>query len=118
MPDPHPICRQMRALRRAAGLSLADMQDHFAVNPIVVGAYERGDRIPPLPKADALLRNFGYRLSIEPIGPSAVRQPSDMIEDLRAIADQLERHYDRLTAVHSRPDSEEESAADPAAATA
>ncbi len=80
----------LRELRLAARLSLAQFEDRFDIPAVVVGAYERGDRIPPLHKLEAILACYGYRLLAVPKDGSAVRLPIDMIADLRAIADQLE----------------------------
>lgn len=88
-PDPHPLCALIRELRAATRLSLAQFEERFGISAVVVGAYERGDRIPPVPKLEAILNCFGYRLAAVPAGTDAVRLPGDMVADLRAIADQL-----------------------------
>ena len=88
---PHPLCAMIRQLRNAQRLSLAQFEERFGYAAVVVGAYERGDRIPPLPKLDAILGCFGYRLTAEPIGEHAIRTPGDIVAELRHIADQLER---------------------------
>lgn len=90
MAKPHPLCAQLRELRLAAGLSLTEAQERYGFNAILVGSYERGDRVPPLPKIDALFRAYGYELVAAPMGSAAVRRSADMVEELRAIAHQLE----------------------------
>lgn len=86
---PHPLCVMLRELRQVAGLSLKQMAKH-GVAPVALGAYERGDRLPPIHKLDQLLGVFGYQLTAVPIGPDTVRVPEDIAMELRAIADQLE----------------------------
>ncbi len=86
----HPLCQQIRALRRAAGLTLTAFEDRSDIPAVVCGAYERGDRQPPLNKLDAIFDFFGYRLVAIPKDADATRIPSDMVAELRAIADQLE----------------------------
>lgn len=88
--EPHEICVLLRQLRQAARLSLKQMEDRYGVSSVVLGAYERGDREPPLRKIDAMLRIYGYRLQAVPIDASATRMPADMVTTLRGIADQLE----------------------------
>lgn len=87
----HPVVKQMRDLRIAARISLAEAEDVVGVPAIVMGSYERGDRQPPLPKIDAILKGYGYRLAAVPVDFDAVRLPSDMAAELRAIADQIEK---------------------------
>ena len=86
----HPLCQQIRALRRAAGLSLAAFEERSSVPAVVVGAYERGDRTPPLNKLETIFDFFGYHLVAIPKDSDATRVSTDMVADLRAIADQLE----------------------------
>jgi transcriptional regulator with XRE-family HTH domain len=86
----HPICAMLRQLRVAAGLSLTEFESRYEIPAVVVGAYERGDRTPPLHKLDTILGAYGYRLQAVPTGAAAVRLPEDIIGALRAIADQLE----------------------------
>ncbi len=88
--EPHPLCAMIRNLRRAAGMSLTAFENQTGIPAVVVGAYERGDRVPPLPKLEAILGAFGYRITAVPEGSAAVRLSGDMVSDLRAIADQLE----------------------------
>lgn len=88
--DLHPVVQKLRDLRRASGLSLATIERDHNIRSVVVGAYERGDREPPLKKIDAMLSIYGYRLSIEPIeGIPVVRSHAEMAEQLRRFADQL-----------------------------
>lgn len=96
----HPVCVKLRELRKAANLSLTELQDRHGINAVLVGSYERGDRVPPLPKLDKLLAAYGYQLSVEPIeGAAQVKLPGDIVAELRAIADQVERTHD-VPAVH------------------
>lgn len=90
MSTPHPVCRTLRELRRATGLSLSQVQDRMGINAIVLGSYERGDRTPPLSKIEEVLNAFGYTLRAVPQTASAVRIPGDMADELRLIADQLD----------------------------
>jgi len=85
----HPLCVKMRNLRRAAGISLQAFEAKTGIPGVVVGSYERGDRIPPLSKLEAIFAAFGYQLVAVPIGTAAVREAPDMVADLHAIADQL-----------------------------
>lgn len=89
-PAVHPLCAQIRNLRQAAGMSLSTFETRTGIPAVVVGAYERGDRTPPLSKLEIIYRYFGYQITAVPIGAGAVRMSGDMIADLRAIADQLE----------------------------
>ncbi len=86
--EPHPICRKLRELRRAAGLSLADMENKYNVSAVLIGSYERGDRNPPLQKLADLLDMFGHRIIAI---PHDARLPTDTITELRALLDRLER---------------------------
>ncbi len=89
-PEPHLLCKQVRDLRKAKRLSLAQFEEQSGIPAVVVGAYERGDRIPPLHKLDAIFAFFGYRLAAVPIDARATKLSTDMVAELRAIADQLE----------------------------
>ncbi len=90
VPIAHPLCALIRELRQTAGLSLAQFEERHGIPGVVVGAYERGDRIPPLHKLENILDCFGYKLIAVPAGSEAVRRPTDMVAELRAIANQLE----------------------------
>jgi transcriptional regulator with XRE-family HTH domain len=93
--DPHPICVMLRRLRTAAGLSLTKVQEEYGITAVVLGSYERGDRVPSLHRADAALRVYGYRLAAVPIDDEvAQRMPEDMVASLRTIANSLERALD------------------------
>lgn len=81
----------LRQLRRAAGLSLMDAEDRLGVSAVVLGSYERGDRNPPLYRIEQIFNAYGYTVAAVPINDTAVRLPVDMVLQLRAIADQLER---------------------------
>lgn len=86
----HPLCVKLRELRRAANLSLTQFEARTGIPAVVVGAYERGDRIPPLPKLEQILAYYGYRLDVVSADEAAVRPTTDVIGELRAIANQLE----------------------------
>ncbi len=63
---PHPICLLIRRLREARGESLAAFEARTGISAVVVGAYERGDRTPPVSKLDGVLRALGYELYARP----------------------------------------------------
>lgn len=94
-PPVHPLCALLRELRLEAGFTLLAFEEKYKIPAVVVGAYERGDREPPLRKLDAVLSAYGYQLWAVPTGPTAVRLPTDIVGDLRAIADQIETRYHR-----------------------
>lgn len=87
----HPVCKHMRDLRHAAGMSLHDASKVVGVPAIVLGSYERGDRQPPLAKVEQILNGYGYTLAAVAHDFDAVRLPSSMAVELRIIADQLDR---------------------------
>lgn len=86
---PHPLCRLVRDLRAAARMSLTQFESKFGIPAVVVAAYERGDRIPPLAKIDYILGCFGYKLIAVPVDQRTVRLPGDIAAELHTIADQL-----------------------------
>lgn len=88
----HPLCRLLRELRQASGMSLAKIEQKYEISGVVVGAYERGDRIPPINKLEQILNIYGYRLKAEPIGSAHVRPSTDIATELRAIADQIDEN--------------------------
>lgn len=87
---PHPLCGLLRELRQARRLSLTAFHNRTGIPAVVLGAYERGDRLPPLPKLDAILSFYGYELRAVPVGADAVQRTDDMVTQLRSIANQLE----------------------------
>ncbi len=87
---PHPLCVLLRRLRDASGKSLRQIEQKSGIPSVVLGAYERGDREPPLRKLDAALRTFGYAITAVPIDVDAVPLSEDIVAELRRIADQLE----------------------------
>jgi transcriptional regulator with XRE-family HTH domain len=101
----HPICKQIRDLRTAARLSLTEAEALTGISAVVLGSYERGDRIPPLTKIEKILGSYGYRLAAVPVDFDAVRLPSDMATELRAIATQIEKEKQRhdVPGVSQRP---------------
>lgn len=56
----------LRRLRQQAGLSQAQTEALHGIDAVVVGSYERGDRQPPIGRADAALRAFGWKLAAVP----------------------------------------------------
>lgn len=90
-PPPHPICRQMRDLRVAAGMSLVAAGRQFGFSPVALASYERGDRQPPLFKLEDILNKMGYTIVAVPKEYDAIRLTGSIIRELRMIADQLER---------------------------
>lgn len=90
--EPHPLCRLLRDLRRASGLSLATIENRYGIPAVVLGAYERGDREPPLRKLEVILAAYGHRLAAVPAAEDAVRLPADAAVILRQVANQLERN--------------------------
>ena len=99
----HAICKQFRELRQAAGWSLPEAEERLGISGVALGSYERGDRHPPLEKVEKILNAFGYTLQAVPIGFDAVRLPSNMAIELRAIADQLERSNESAVSRLSQP---------------
>jgi transcriptional regulator with XRE-family HTH domain len=87
----HPVCKQLKDLRLASGLSLAAASALSNVSSIVLGSYERGDRRPPLDKLEQIFNTYGYTRAAVPTHFKAVQLPGDMADTLRTIADQLER---------------------------
>ncbi len=106
----HPICALLRELRHKAGLSLTDVEakSHGLHKAVVVGSYERGDRMPPLASADALLGFYRHQLTVVPLGAETGQyvivhtdrrgvqrvydiQPDDDLGDVRERAATLER---------------------------
>lgn len=89
--EPHPVCKQLRAIRRSANLSLPEAEQKCGVPGIVLGSWERGDRNPPLHKLEDALNSYGYTLVAVPKDFDAVRLSSSIVNDLREIANQLEK---------------------------
>jgi transcriptional regulator with XRE-family HTH domain len=89
-PEVHPLCVLIRDLRKSAGWSLERAADYIGIPAVVLGSYERGDRMPPLPKLDDILYAFGYELHATPTHRAVVRLPTDMAAELRMIAEMLE----------------------------
>jgi len=90
----HPLCVLIKELRLAAGMTLLQFQSRSGIPAVVVGAYERGDRIPPLLKLEAILKFYGLKLDAVYNGDRSIRLPKDIASTLRAIADQLEHKHD------------------------
>jgi transcriptional regulator with XRE-family HTH domain len=90
MSEPHPVCKQLRDLRKAARLSLPDFEDRHNISGLVLGSYERGDRNPPLIKLERILNCYGYTLVAIPKDFDAVRLTGNIVQELRMIAYQLE----------------------------
>lgn len=94
----HPVCGKLRELRRAQDLSLVEAEQRYGISAVVLGSYERGDRNPPLTKIEQILGFYGYTLAAVPKNEDAVRLPTDMVLELRRIADYLE-----LKNIHDLP---------------
>lgn len=88
--EAHPVCKQLRDLRKAARLSLPEAEKQFGVPGLVLGSYERGDRNPPLNKLETIFNGYGYTLVAIPKDFDAVRLSGTMARELRIIADQIE----------------------------
>lgn len=86
----HPLCRMLRELRRQTRLSLGQIQERYGMPAVVLGAYERGDREPPMTKLEQAFALYGYKLTAVPIDDSAIILDVDMVAQLRGIAAQLE----------------------------
>lgn len=93
---PHPVVQFLRSIRRKNGLSLAQMESVHKLSAVVIGAYERGDRNPPLWKLEQALNVFGYRLAVLPVDDEDRRLATDDVPGtLRELAEFLERsHHD------------------------
>ncbi len=89
-PGPHPLCTKLRDIRTAAGISLSEFERRYKIPAVVIGSYERGDRIPSIERLDAIYSIFGYRISVIPNEDTpVVRTKADMARDLRSIAEQI-----------------------------
>ncbi len=86
---PHPICRLIRQLREARGEALAQFAARTGFSAVVVGAYERGDRMPPVAKLDIVLRALGYELYARPRTETAVIPDADLAKLLMHAAHRL-----------------------------
>ncbi len=90
---PHPICVKIRQLRKASGLTLADVERRHGVKAIVLASWERGDRHPSIEAVDAVLGFFGLHLAVMPINAVDgyhMRTPAEVGAALRGIANQLD----------------------------
>ncbi len=99
----HPVCETLRKLRLASGLSLNQAENRLGVPAVVMGSYERGDRIPPITKVEQLLNQYGYTLAAIPNSAQAVRLPTDMAAELRLIADAIERNSQSVIGTEYAP---------------
>lgn len=87
---PHRVCAFLRQVRRRNNMSLSRLEAEHGLSAVVIGAYERGDRNPPLWKLEAALNIFGYRLDVVPLDDNAARLPTeDVVATLRLLADFL-----------------------------
>lgn len=87
---PHRVCAFLRQVRRRNGMSLSRLEAEHGLSAVVIGAYERGDRNPPLHKLERALNIFGYRLDVVPMDDNAARLPTeDVVATLRLLADFL-----------------------------
>lgn len=91
----HPVIAQLRDIRKAAGLSLQQLERQHGIKAVVAGSYERGDRRPSVDGLQVLLDVYGYQLVAVPRartldGRPTVRTAAQICELLRAIADQVD----------------------------
>jgi transcriptional regulator with XRE-family HTH domain len=93
--EPHPICKQLRDLRRSAHLSLPEAAQRTGFPSSVLGSYERGDRIPPLTKLEEIFNGYGYTVAAIPKDFEAIRLTGNIARELRLIADHLEENQKR-----------------------
>lgn len=96
----HPLCEQIRTLRRLCGLTLAEAEQLTGVTSLAMGSYERGERQPPLNKIDAILDGYGYKLIAVPhdTEPPRVHLPGDLSAQLRLIAEHVDK-FGRLSGI-------------------
>lgn len=94
-----PLRRQLIDLRRNTAMSLQTAGARLGVAAVVLGSYERGDRVPTVPILERILAGYGFDLLAAPKGtPAALTQvASDTAGQLRTLADRLDRPA--LTAV-------------------
>lgn len=91
----HPVIAKLRELRRAAGLSLQQVERSHGIKAVVIGSYERGDRRPTIDSLQQVLDIYGYQLVAVPRdrslgGRPTIRTPEQITDLLRAIADQFD----------------------------
>lgn len=67
-------------------LSLAQAADVVGVSKESLGAYERGDRIPPVPTLRNILGRYGIALAAVPDGSPAPPIPPSVPVELRRLA--------------------------------
>lgn len=61
-----PIAGQLRAERKRLGLSLPAASARVGLEAVVIGSYERGDRIPPLDRLRTWTEGLGHHLLAVP----------------------------------------------------
>lgn len=91
----HPAVAKLRELRKAAGLSLDQLERKHGLKAVAVGSYERGDRHPSVTTLQRVLDVYGYQLVAVPRhhrvdGGPVIRTPEGITAVLRQIADQLD----------------------------
>lgn len=96
----NPLYAQLRELRRAARLTLTEAAEQLHVTPAALGAWERGDRHPPIDRLDLVFGFYGRELRAVPMGavlldpaepaPGVVLTDEQMVAQLRRVAAQLE----------------------------
>lgn len=103
---PDAIPAQLRAERLRLGLTLPGAEDKVGIPGVVIGAYERGDRVPPLDKLRTWSEGLGHHLIAVPttngstaaavttgqmrieygVAAGDLLLPADSEEDARALA--------------------------------
>lgn len=88
---PHPLAVGLRKLRTERGWSLREAARQSGTPDVVIGSYERGDRVPSIERLDALLGVYGCRLAITAL--EAADEPvtvTDIAVILRRCATELD----------------------------
>jgi transcriptional regulator with XRE-family HTH domain len=71
MPEPHPICRQLRALRLAQGMSMPDFALKTGVAVATIGSHERGTRAFTPDTLAEHAAALGHEMVLRPINANA-----------------------------------------------
>lgn len=89
----HPMRSQLRQLRTDAGMSLTKAAKLLPVSAEALGAYERGDRIPPASVLIEVLALYSQELKSGAAGtPAAMKAIADDVAgELREVTERLER---------------------------
>lgn len=81
----------LRAARRSAGLTQAELAHLAATSQSAVAAYEGGGREPTLPVLERMLRAAGHLLSVDMKRDTRIYRLADLAEDIRAAIDDSRR---------------------------